>query len=154
VVYARLQCDFVLSATRSKELPRYHGLTNWAAGELLPRHLVRILTVDFPAYTTGLICTRRALTKLGLGDKHEGVTASDGIFVPRSDKRFPEYDAESKELNARVLKKYIYGGHVTGKTYSNKEIFLRELISNGSDALDKIRYATPPTNLIALSAEK
>jgi hypothetical protein len=77
---------------------------------LLPRHLVRILTVDFPAYTTGLICTRRALTKLGLGDKHEGVIASDGIFVPRSDKRFPEYDAESKELDAEVLK-YIYGGH-------------------------------------------
>jgi len=143
IVYARLQGDFILTAARSSELPRYgvnHGLTNWAA-----------------AYATGLLCARRALNKLGLGDKYEGVTEPDGtlkltetideedaprpfkcyldvglkrtstgsrvfgamkgasdggIYIPHSDKRFPGYDPESKELDAEVLKKYIFGGHV------------------------------------------
>lgn len=143
VIYARLQGDFVLAAARSKELPRYgicHGLTNWTA-----------------AYATGLLVARRALNKLGLADKYEGVTeptgeicmtkaideedaprpfkayldvglkrtstgsrvfgalkgASDGgVFIPHSEKRFPGYDSESKSLDAEVLKKYIFGGHV------------------------------------------
>ncbi len=143
IIYARLQGDFVLVAASSKELPQYginHGLTNWTA-----------------AYATGLLAARRALTKLGLADKYEGVTEPDGelkitepldeedaprpfkayldvglrrtstgsrvfgamkgasdggIFVPHSEKRFPGYDIESKELDAEVLKKYIYGGHV------------------------------------------
>ncbi|KAJ7368355.1 hypothetical protein DFH08DRAFT_831174 [Mycena albidolilacea] len=143
IVYARLQGDFVLVQAHSRELPRYginHGLTNWAA-----------------AYATGLLAARRALTKLGLADKYEGVTEPDGtlkmteildeedaprpfkafldvglrrtstgarvfgamkgasdggIFIPHSDKRFPGYDPESKELDAEVLKKYIFGGHV------------------------------------------
>lgn len=39
--------------------------------------------------------------------------ASDGgLFVPHSDKRFPGYDTESKQLDPEILKKYIYGGHV------------------------------------------
>jgi len=143
IIYARLQGDFVLTAAQSRELPRYginHGLTNWAA-----------------AYATGLLCARRALHKLGLSDKYEGVTEPDGtlkltevldeedaprpfkcyldvglkrtstgsrvfgamkgasdggIFIPHSEKRFPGYDAESKSLDAEVLKKYIFGGHV------------------------------------------
>ncbi|KAG1768159.1 60S ribosomal protein L5 [Suillus occidentalis] len=135
IVYARLQGDFVLTAARSQELPRYginHGLTNWTA-----------------AYATGLLCARRALTKLGLADKYEGVAEPDGsltltealddeeaprpfnalptghrvfgamkgasdggIFIPHSEKRFPGYDQESKSLDSEVLKKYIFGGHV------------------------------------------
>ncbi len=39
--------------------------------------------------------------------------ASDGgIFIPHSDKRFPGYDSENKTLDAEVLKKYIFGGHI------------------------------------------
>jgi len=39
--------------------------------------------------------------------------ASDGgIHIPHSEKRFPGFDPESKELDAEVLKKYIFGGHV------------------------------------------
>lgn len=39
--------------------------------------------------------------------------ASDGgILIPHSEKRFPGYDIESKELDAETLRKYIYGGHV------------------------------------------
>ncbi|KDQ12695.1 hypothetical protein BOTBODRAFT_34150 [Botryobasidium botryosum FD-172 SS1] len=143
ISYARIQGDAVLAAASSKELPRYginHGLTNWTA-----------------AYATGLLVARRALTKLGLADKYEGVSAPDGtisltealddedaprpfkcyldvglkrtstgsrlfgalkgasdggLFIPHSEKRFPGYDVETKALNAEVLKKYIFGGHV------------------------------------------
>ncbi|KDN36129.1 putative RPL5-60S large subunit ribosomal protein L5.e [Tilletiaria anomala UBC 951] len=39
--------------------------------------------------------------------------ASDGgIFIPHSEKRFPGYDAEAKELDVDVLRNYIFGGHV------------------------------------------
>lgn len=41
------------------------------------------------------------------------LAASDGgLLVPHSEKRFPGYDPEAKELDAEVLKKYIFGGHV------------------------------------------
>jgi large subunit ribosomal protein L5e len=143
IVYARIQGDFILAAARSAELPQFgikHGLTNWAA-----------------AYATGLLVARRALKKLSLDEKYEGVAEPDGtltmtealedddaprpfkayldvglkrtstgsrvfgamkgasdggIFIPHSEKRFPGYDVESKELDAEVLKKYIFGGHV------------------------------------------
>ncbi|OCF33216.1 50S small subunit ribosomal protein L5e [Kwoniella heveanensis CBS 569] len=64
IVYAKLQGDHVLVHASSKELPKYgieHGLTNWTA-----------------CYATGLLVARRALTKLGLADKYEGVTEPSG----------------------------------------------------------------------------
>ncbi|KZO92012.1 translational machinery component, partial [Calocera viscosa TUFC12733] len=64
IAYAHLQGDFILCAAQSRELPKYgieHGLTNWTA-----------------AYTTGLLCAHRALTKLGLVNKYEGMVEPDG----------------------------------------------------------------------------
>lgn len=67
IIYAKLQGDIVLTQATSKELPRYgikHGLTNWSA-----------------AYATGLLVARRALTKLGLADKYEGVEEPTGELL-------------------------------------------------------------------------
>ena len=44
-------------------------------------HLILFFLTDlrfFSAYATGLLCARRALTKLGLADKYEGVAEPDG----------------------------------------------------------------------------
>ena len=39
--------------------------------------------------------------------------ASDGgLYIPHSEKRFPGYDQETKELDAEALRKYIFAGHV------------------------------------------
>ena len=35
-----------------------------------------------------------------------------GVSIPHSDKRFVGYEAEKKAMDAEVLRKYIYGGHV------------------------------------------
>ena len=56
------------------------------------------------------------LRRTSTGSRVFGVLkgASDGgIFIPHSDKRFPGYDPENKALYAAVLKKYIFGGHVS-----------------------------------------
>jgi large subunit ribosomal protein L5e len=35
-----------------------------------------------------------------------------GLYIPHSEKRFPGYDASSKELDVEIVRDYIYGGHV------------------------------------------
>jgi len=144
IIYSTIDHDVVYCAAYSHELPRYGisvGLTNYAA-----------------AYATGLLLARRALTKLGLADKYQGVKEANGEFykikkleeegapkpfyvildvglartstgskifsamkgavdgglkVPHKVKRFAGYDGESSKFDAAVLRKYIFGGHVS-----------------------------------------
>ncbi|KAL6854101.1 hypothetical protein J3F83DRAFT_755370 [Trichoderma novae-zelandiae] len=118
-----------------------HGLTNWAAayatGLLIARRvLVKLgLDKDFVGVEeadgeftlteaaetdNGERRPFKAFLDVGLARTSTGARvfgalkgASDGgILVPHSEKRFPGYDMESKELDAETLRKYIYGGHV------------------------------------------
>ncbi|GAA5831599.1 hypothetical protein JCM11251_000764 [Rhodosporidiobolus azoricus] len=97
IVSSKLQGDIVLCAAYSHELPKYgikHGLTNWAA-----------------CYATGLLCARRALTKLGLADKYEGVTEPSGELEltepiegqPRPFKCFLDVGLARTSTGARVF---------------------------------------------------
>ena len=52
-----------------------------------------------------------------------------GLDIPHSEKRFPGYDAEAKELNAEVLRKHIFGTHVAD--------YMRHLIEEDEDAYKK-----------------
>ncbi|KAI9292751.1 hypothetical protein K502DRAFT_319352 [Neoconidiobolus thromboides FSU 785] len=141
VVYAKIQGDFVLAAAYSHELPKYGikvGLTNWSAayatGLLVARRVLKKLKLDetYEGVTEPdgtLVLTEPAedaprpfkcfldvgLQRTSTGARVFGAMkgASDGgLFVPHSENRFPGYDASSKELDAEVLREYIYGGHV------------------------------------------
>ncbi|KAM3507277.1 hypothetical protein MY10362_001875 [Beauveria mimosiformis] len=118
-----------------------HGLTNWAAayatGLLIARRALKKLGLDedfvgveeadgeftlTEAAETddGERRPFKAFLDVGLARTSTGARvfgalkgASDGgILVPHSEKRFPGYDMETKELDADVLRNYIYGGHV------------------------------------------
>ena len=118
-----------------------HGLTNWASayavGLLLARRTLKKLNLD-EAFTGveeadgEFKLTEEAdvdgeprrpfkcyldvgLTRTSTGARVFGAMkgASDGgLYIPHSEKRFPGYDIESKELDAETLRKYIFGGHV------------------------------------------
>merc|ERR1711902_356483 len=141
IAYARLEGDIVICAAYSHELPRYGvkvGLTNYAAayctGLLLARRVLTKFSLDtvYEGNTSvdgSMFCVEdqdgspgafRACLDVGLARTSTGAkvfaalkgAVDGGLDIPHSEKRFPGYDSESKELNADVHRAHIFGQHV------------------------------------------
>ncbi|GFQ07378.1 60S ribosomal protein l5 [Phtheirospermum japonicum] len=140
IVSASITGDMVLATAYSHELPRYGletGLTNYAAayctGLLLARRVLKTLEMD-KEYQGNQEATGedysvepgenrrpfRALLDVGLlrtttGNRIFGAlkgALDGGLDIPHSEKRFAGFSKDSKQLDAEVHRKYIYGGHV------------------------------------------
>lgn len=151
IAYATLAGDVVVSYAHSQELPRYGlslGLTNYAAayatGLLLARRTLTKFGLaeryegnvdgdvgedyDVEADEEGprplVVLLDTGLKRTSTGSKVFAVlkgALDGGLDVPHGDKRFVGYDAEAKELDSEVLRKYIFGGHVAEYMEALKE---------------------------------
>ena len=140
IVYSEIDGDHVLVSAYSSELPKYGltvGLKNYAAayatGLLVARRALKALGMDDlyagnkdvdgkvfeiealeerrPFKACLDVGTRATTTGARLFGALKG--ASDGgVYVPHNEKRFPGYNAESKEFSADTHKERIFGGHV------------------------------------------
>ncbi|GAV68398.1 Ribosomal_L18p domain-containing protein/Ribosomal_L18_c domain-containing protein [Cephalotus follicularis] len=149
IISASIAGDLVLAAAYSHELPHYGlevGLTNYAAayctGLLLARRVLKTLEMD-EDYEGNVEATGedysvepaesrrpfRALLDVGLlrtttGNRVFGAlkgALDGGLDIPHSDKRFAGFSKDSKQLDAEVHRKYIYGGHVAAYMSSLNE---------------------------------
>ncbi|GFG30030.1 hypothetical protein Cfor_12330 [Coptotermes formosanus] len=169
VAYSRIEGDMILCAAYSHELPRYGikvGLTNYAAayctGLLLARRLLKKLGLD----QLYIGCTEvtgeeynveavedgpgafRCYLDVGLMRTTTGArvfgamkgAVDGGLNIPHSTKRFPGYDAETKEFNAEVHRKHIFGQHVAD--------YMRQLAEDDDEA-----YKRQFSNYIKLGIE-
>ncbi|CAL1295222.1 unnamed protein product [Larinioides sclopetarius] len=158
IAYARIEGDVIVCAAYAHELPRYGikvGLTNYAAayctGLLLARRLLRGFKMDNiyegvvepngEDFTVedidGQPGAFRCYLDVGLARTTTGArvfgamkgAVDGGLDIPHSNKRFPGYDAESKEFNAEVHRKHIFGQHVSE--------YMRMLMEEDEDAYKK-----------------
>lgn len=140
IISASIAGDIVLASAYAHELPRYGlevGLTNYAAayctGLLLARRVLKMLEMDaeyeghveatgedYSVEPTENRRPFRALLDVGLvktttGNRVFGAlkgSLDGGLDIPHSEKRFAGFSKDSKQLDAEVHRKYIYGGHV------------------------------------------
>lgn len=141
IAYARIEGDVIVCAAYAHELPRYGikvGLTNYASsyctGLLLARRLLKkfkmdeiyegVVEANGEDFTVedvkGQPGAFRCYLDVGLARTTTGAkvfaamkgAVDGGIDIPHSNKRFPGYDAESKDFNAEIHRKHIYGLHV------------------------------------------
>jgi large subunit ribosomal protein L5e len=155
IAYSRVEGDYVMASAYSHELPKFGikcGLTNYAAcyatGLLLARRLLTKLNladtykgadeVDGSYFMVDEADDAprpfRAFLDVGLAPTTTGArifgvlkgAVDGGLAVPHNHKRFPGYDAESKEMDAEVHRDYIFGEHVAN--------YMRELQEEDEDA--------------------
>jgi len=170
ITYARIEGDMIIAAAYSHELPRYGvkvGLSNYAAayctGLLLARRLLHKLNlheiyvgnedVNGDEYNVesvdGSPGAFRCFLDVGLARTTTGArvfgalkgAVDGGLEIPHSMKRFPGYDSESKEFNAEVHRKHIFGQHVADYmrqlSEDDEEAYKRQFayyIKNGIEA--------------------
>lgn len=158
VAYARIEGDVVVCSAYAHELPRYGikvGLTNYSAayctGLLLARRLLQKFSLDkiyegndeingdeyLVEAQDGQPAPFRCYLDVGLARTTTGArvfgamkgAVDGGLEIPHSTKRFPGYDAESKEFNAEVHRDHIFGKHVAD--------YMRQLADDDEDAYKK-----------------
>uniref|UniRef100_A0A131YSJ8 Large ribosomal subunit protein uL18 n=2 Tax=Rhipicephalus TaxID=426455 RepID=A0A131YSJ8_RHIAP len=141
VAYARIEGDVIVCAAYAHELPQYGvklGLTNYAAayctGLLLARRMLQKFKLDeiykgCEEATGEDYCVEsedgqpgafRCFLDVGLARTTTGArifgclkgAVDGGMDIPHSNKRFPGFDNETKEFNAEVHRRHIYGQHV------------------------------------------
>lgn len=158
IAYSKIEGDYVVCSAYSHELPKFGvkvGLTNYAAayctGLLLARRMLKKFRLD-SIYTgseevTGEMFSVedidgkpgafRAFLDVGLARTSTGSrifgamkgAVDGGIDIPHSEKRFPGYNAETKELDAEVHRKHIMGTHVAD--------YMRSLMEEDEEAFKK-----------------
>jgi len=176
IAYARVYGDVIVVSAYSHELPKYGikvGLANYAAayctGLLVARRILHkfglndiytgVTEADGEDFSVedidGQPGAFRCYLDVGLARTSTGAkifgclkgAVDGGLDIPHSNKRFPGYDAESKEYNPEVHKNHIYGQHVANymaslldddeEAYKRQfSSFIKEAVT--SDSLEKM----------------